>query len=136
MVIHADSTFLIDLLREQSRGKHGRATAFLEEHPADRLVASVFVACELEAGAANSSSPDRERARVRRLFGALAVVYPDERFASEYADLLIRVRNAGKTVSTMDLLIATAAVVDVAALVTAHRRHFEGFPGLHLLDYR
>ena len=33
----------------------------------------------------------------------------------------------------MDLLIATAAVVDDAELLTANRKHFAGIPDLRLL---
>jgi len=123
MMIHADSSYLIDLLREQARGKSGRASAFLEAHATDHLVASVFVVCELEAGAASASSTDREQARVRALLQVLTVVYPDERFAPIYGDVLVRLQGMGKTVKTMDLLIATSAVVDGAALVTANRKH-------------
>ena len=134
-MIHTDSSYLIDLLREQARGKSGKASAFLEKHATDHLVASVFVVCELEAGAANASSTNREQARMRALFQALTVVYPDERFAPVYGDALIKLQRAGKSVDTMDLLIATSAVVDSAALVTANRRHFDVIPGLEVFGY-
>lgn len=35
----------------------------------------------------------------------------------------------------MDLLIATAAVIDESALVTANRNEFERVPGLSVLGY-
>jgi predicted nucleic acid-binding protein len=133
MVIHADSSYLVDLLREQARGRDGRATAFLVEHAADQFVASVFVVCELEAGAALAASPDREQARLRVLLQALTIAYPDERFAPLYGEVLAAVRRAGKTVDTMDLLIGTAARLDGARLVTGNRQHFEKIPGLELL---
>lgn len=136
MVIHTDSSYLIDLLREQAKGKTGRASAFLEAHAADALVASVFVVCELEAGAALAASPDREQARLRALVQVLTVVYPDERFAPAYGDALVTLHRAKKTVDTMDLLIATSAVVDDAVLVTANRKHFDMIPGLRVLGYR
>jgi predicted nucleic acid-binding protein len=135
MVIHADSSYLIDLLREHARGKHGRATAFLEDHASDHLLTSVFVACELEAGAANASSPDREQTRVRALLQTVAVVFPDEHFAPKYGQLLFTLQRTGKSMATMDLLIAVAAVVEGAALVTANRRHFEAIRGLNVLGY-
>ncbi len=135
MVIHVDSSYVIDLLREQLRGTDGKATAFLEHHASDRLFASVFVVCELEAGAANASSPSRELARVRSLLQAMAVVYPDERFAPAYGEVLVKLQRIGRTMSTMDLLIATAAIVDEAPLVTANRKHFEHTPGLEVLGY-
>jgi predicted nucleic acid-binding protein len=135
MVIHADSTFVVDLLREQQRGTPGKAAAFLVAHAADRLSIPVFVACELEAGAANAARPEREQARLRTLLSAVEIVYPDDRFAPTYGDLLVRVQRAGRTVATMDLLIATGAVVDAAAVVTANARHFRLVPGLTVLEY-
>ncbi len=135
MVIHADSSYVIDLLREQARGKDGRATAFILDHAADQLIASVFVTCELEAGAAMASAPDREQARLRAVMQAMHVAYPDERFAPEYGELLMQLWRAGKTVDTMDLLIGTAAVVDGAALVTGNPRHFAHIPRLEILEY-
>ena len=135
-MIHTDSSYLIDLLREQARGKGGRASAFLEAHAADELVASVFVVCELEAGAALAPAPDREQARLQAVFQVLTVVYPDERFAPAYGDALATLHRARKTVHTVDLLIATSAVVDDAVLVTANRKHFDMVPGLRVLGYR
>ena len=134
MVIHADSSFLIDLLREQARRKAGSATAFLEKHASDHVVVSMFVVGELEAGAANASSPDREQARVRALLRAVDLVFPDERFARLYGETLFKLRKSGTTMDAMDLLIATAAMVDGASLVT-NQKHFAVVPGLKLLGY-
>jgi tRNA(fMet)-specific endonuclease VapC len=135
-VIHVDSSFLVDLLREQARQRPGPATAFLESHARESLGASVFVACELEAGAARAAHPDRERSRVRGFLHALAIVYPDERFAATYGELFARIAARGHTVSQMDLLIATAAVVDGVPLVTASEKHFAVVPDLRVVSYR
>jgi predicted nucleic acid-binding protein len=97
---------------------------------------AVFVACELEAGAARVGHADRERARLRTVLQTLAVSYPDERFAPVYGDLLDRVLSSGRSIATMDLLIGTSAVVDAADLVTANRKHFDPIPGLRVLSYR
>ena len=35
----------------------------------------------------------------------------------------------------MDLMIATAAVVDEASLVTRNRRHFDRVPGVDVVSY-
>jgi tRNA(fMet)-specific endonuclease VapC len=135
-VIHVDSSFLVDLLREQARQRPGPATAFLESHARESLGASVFVACELEAGAARAAHPDRERSRVRGFLQALAIVYPDERFAATYGELFARIAARGHTVSQMDLLIATAAVVDGVPLLTASEKHFAVVPDLRVVSYR
>ncbi len=134
-MIHQDTSFVIDLLREQSRQRPGPATACIEAHGSDELGASVFVVCELEAGAARAARPDRERARLRTIVQALTVTYPDERFAPVYGDLLARILASGHAVSAMDLLIATAAVVDDAELLTVNRKRFAAIPDLRLSAY-
>lgn len=134
-MIHLDTSFVIDLMREQARQRPGRATAFLEAHAGDQLGASVFAICELEAGAARASRPDRERARLRTVVQTLSIAYPDERFAPIYGDLLRRVHASGHSVSVMDLLIATSTLADDAELVTAKQKHFAQIPDLRLLPY-
>jgi predicted nucleic acid-binding protein len=131
-----DTSFLIDLMREQGRHKAGAATQFLADHARAQLGASVFVICELEAGAARAARPDRERARVRSLVQALTISYPDERFALIYGEMLARIQKIGRTVSPMDLLIATSAIVDDAEFVSANQKHFDAIPNLRLLTYR
>jgi tRNA(fMet)-specific endonuclease VapC len=135
-VTHVDSSFLIDLLREHARQRPGPATGFLESHAGESLGASVFVACELEAGGGRAAHPDRERSRVRGLLQSLAIAYPDERFAATYGELFARIMARGHTVSQMDLLIATAAIVDGVPLLTANEKHFAVVPDLRVVSYR
>jgi len=132
-VIHVDSSFAIDLLREQRRAP-GPASAWVEAHPAEALGLSVFVACELEAAAA--AHPGRERPRVREFLNAFTVVFPDDRFAATYGALLARVQQRGRTIGTMDLLIASTAIIDRAPLLISNRRHFDAVPDLTVLSYR
>lgn len=55
---------------------------------------------------------------------------------SSDGDVLARILSSGRTVSTMDLLIGTVAVVEDAALLTANHSHFQTVPDLRLLSYR
>jgi len=134
-VTHLDTSYLVDLLREAARGEEGPATARLETLADEELGVSVHVACELHAGAELSKNPTRERSRVEALLGPLALSIPDERFPPEYGRLLAELRRRGEPVSTMDLLIATAALIDGAALVTRNVREFERVPGLEVIAY-
>ncbi len=95
----------------------------------------MHVACELLAGAELSRHPSRERDRVQRLFDGVRIAFPDERFPSVYARLLGWHESAGRRVPTMDLLIATAAVVDHAPLVTRNAKDFSRIPDLVVLGY-
>ncbi len=134
-MIHVDTSYLIDLLRERSREEEGPATRVLDELADERLAVSMYPACELHAGAARSEDPAREHARVETLltpFGSVDVV---DAFPMAYGRLLAELRRRGETIGTMDLLIATAALVDGAALLTRNVREFERVPGLEVISY-
>jgi tRNA(fMet)-specific endonuclease VapC len=135
-VIHLDTSFLVDLLREQDRGKPGPATRWLEREAAAELAVSLFVVGELEAGAAGAAQPARERERVRAILDAVCVSEPSSGFAERYGATLAQIRRAAGSISTMDLLIATSALEDGSPLLTANRRHFAVVPGLDVITYR
>lgn len=134
-MIHLDTSFLIDLLRERRRGD-GDAMRQLERLADHELRVSVHVLCELYAGVELSTPTSEERRAVEAVISGVGVVYPGPGFASVYGRLLAQLRAAGTIVSTMDLLIATAAVVDDAPIVTANPLHFERIPDLEVLTYR
>jgi predicted nucleic acid-binding protein len=134
-VIHVDTSFLIDLLRETSRGEEGPAVRFAEQRGEETLAASLFVHCELLAGAAMARDPVTERERVERVCAGLDVFYPEPGFAAVYAEILGYLRRRGEGIDTMDLLIASAARQAGATLITRNTRHFQRVPGLDLSDY-
>lgn len=135
-MIHLDTSYLVDLLRERRRDRLGPASTYLEGLPEDDVLAvSVHVVCELMAGAHAAGAPSGEVDRLSRLCEALVIRYPDERFAAEYGRLLAATRASGRSIDTMDLLIATAAMLDRVPLVTRNARHFSKVPGLVLDEY-
>jgi tRNA(fMet)-specific endonuclease VapC len=135
-VTHLDTSFLVDLLRERRRDTFGPASECLEALPDNEVLAvGVHVVCELMAGANRAGAPKGEAEQLSVLIDALVVRYPDERFAPRYAHLLTSIRRAGATIDTMDLLIATAAVLDEAPLLTRNHRHFARVPGLAVAGY-
>ena len=135
-MIHLDTTFLVDVLREQRRDRFGPASTYLEGLSDDDVLGvSVHVVCELMAGAHAAGAPAGELERLSHLCEALVVLYPDERFAAEYGRLLGRIHASGASIDTMHLLIATAAVIDGAPLVTRNARHFSKVPGLTIETY-
>jgi tRNA(fMet)-specific endonuclease VapC len=134
-LIHLDTSFLVDLLRESGRDEAGPASRFLDKVEGEELGISVHVACELHAGAELSKNPAQERRRVERLIGGLETAYPDHRFAASYARLLAWQQRSRQRIPTMDLLLATAAVVAGAPLVTRNVKDFARVPGLDLLAY-
>ena len=135
-MIHLDSSLLIDLLRETARERPGPAFELMESLDDDEVLAvSVHVACELRVGAELSKRPLKEIEVVDELLGGLIVSYPDARFAPIYGRVLASIQKAGRSVSAMDLLIATAALVDDAPLVTRNVRDFSRIPGLRVIGY-
>ena len=135
-MIHLDSSFLLDLLRETARERPGPAFDLIESLDADEVLGvSVHVVCELRAGAELSRRSPQEHEALDDLFSGVLVVYLDDRYALEYGRLLAATTRGGRRVAAMDLLIATAAILDAAPLVTRNARDFARVPGLRVLDY-
>lgn len=134
-MIHLDTCFLVDLLREAKRGQPGPATAFLRAAKSEAIGISVFVASELNVGARLSPRSLSDLDEVERLCSLLHVDYPDERFAPAYGGLFAQLALSRQQISTMELLIATAATVAGAPLVTRNRKDFSRVPGLKVIEY-
>ena len=134
-MIHVDTSFLIDAIRERSRSRPGPATALLASYHDEEIRISVHVACELYAGAELSDRPEQERATIVALCSAFELAYPDETFPPAYARLLATLERKGERASVMDLLIATAAILDRAPLVTREATGFERIPDLQIVTY-
>jgi len=135
-MIHLDTSLLIDLLRETARDRPDAAFEALESLDADETLAvSVHVVCELRAGAELARKPLKEHEALDRLLDGLLVTYPDDRFASAYARLLAAVQRSGRKVAAMDLLIATAALLDDAPVMTRNIKDFSRVPGLRVIGY-
>ena len=135
-MIHLDTSFLIDVLRETNRERPGPAFDLIESlDPNEVLGISVHVACELRVGAELSRRALREHEALDQLLSGLQVAYPDERFAPAYARLLAATTRGGRPLAAMDLLIATSATLDDAPLVTANVKDFSRVPGLRVLKY-
>ena len=135
-MIHLDSSLLIDLLRETARERPGPAFDVMESLDAGEILAvSVHVVCELRAGAEFCRRPFKENEALDQLLGGLLIAYPDGRFASTYGRLLAAAQKAAKPLPSMDLLIATAALVDDAPIITRNVRNFSRIPGLRVVGY-
>ena len=139
MVVHLDSSFLIDLLRETKGGRPGAALEYLEQlDDRDTVCASVHVLCELRVGPESHQRPAQEHEFLDDVLSSVVIVYPDGRFAPAYGRLyaaVARTARTGRTLAAMDLLIATAAVLDDAPLVTRNVKDFSRVPGLRVLAY-
>ncbi len=135
-MIHLDSSFLVDLLREGRRRERGPAHRLLAGRPdLEEACVSVHAVCELYVGVELTSHPEEERGQIDHLLSTMTVEVPGAEFPETYARLLVGLQARGMTVATMDLLIATAALCANAPLVTRNARHFERIQDLQLLTY-
>jgi tRNA(fMet)-specific endonuclease VapC len=134
-VIHLDTSFAIDLLREARRGEEGPATRFLATLDLEDVYISLFVQCELLVGAELSQRIDRAKEEIVELCSRIRTVYPDERLPPVYAGLLSSLTRSGRLIETMDVLIGTMAVIDGAVVVTRNVKHFNRIPDLKILSY-
>lgn len=134
-MIHFDTSFVVDLMREASAGVQGPARTLLASFRHDDVAISLFVACELAAGVALASRADEERTKVRAVCANLRVVYPDLGFADSFGGVLRSLKRSARTVGTMDILIATAAISEKARLVTRNQKDFLAIPEIELIPY-
>lgn len=135
-MIHFDSSFVIDLHREIARERPAGAFALIESlDEAELLAVSVHVVCELRAGAELARHALREHELLDEMLGSFAVAYPDDRFGPAHARLFAATSRNKQPVEALDLLIATAALLDNAPLVTRNVKHFSRVPGLRVLSY-
>jgi tRNA(fMet)-specific endonuclease VapC len=134
-VIHLDTSFVVDLLREASKARQWPASRLLASVEDEDLVFSVHAVCELFAGAQLSDRPAEERRKLDALCSSVHVAYPDERFAPVYAALFADLERRRCRIGQMDLLIATAAVVAEARLITRNVKDFVRVRGLNVLSY-
>jgi len=135
-VIQLDSSFLIDFHNELRAERPGAALEFLESLDGNEVLAvSVHVAAELRVGAELAPRPLQEHEAVDDLLSGLLVLYPDSRFAPMYGRVWAATNGRGRAVASMDLLIATAALLEDAPLVTRNAKDFSRVPGLRVLEY-
>lgn len=134
-MIHADTGFVIDLLREARRGVVGPATRLLRELESDIVAVSVHVLCELHYGVELADNPARERQALEGVLASMDVACPGPDFARLYGRLDADLTRRGRRIPTMDLLIAAAALDEGATLVTRNVRHFGRVPDLAVRGY-
>jgi tRNA(fMet)-specific endonuclease VapC len=135
-VIHFDTSFLIDLLREVKTERLSSAFEFMETlDERQALGVSAHVLCELRGGAELCRRVLQEHEALDHLLQGFHVAHTDERFMPVYARLSASLARAGQKIGAMDALIATHALVEDAALVTRNAKHFSRVPGLRLLSY-
>ena len=129
-----DSSFVIDLLRENKRKTHGPAHQKLQGLGSTPVRLSLFVMCELEAGLSLSASK-KEREQIQLLCQHCEMVYPDNRVAHLYGTVLAHLQTLGTPIGAMDLLIGAQALVFDEILISRNLKDFQKIPNLQLETY-
>lgn len=133
-MIHVDTSFAVDFLRERRRHANGPAHAWMRQHGHETLGACVHVRCELLLGARLSKRGDDAAAVQLFLDGVVAVPTTVE-LAERYAELMAHLLRRGERISEMDALIASQALADGASVLTRNVKEFSRVPGLRVETY-
>ena len=130
MDLLADTTFLIDLWREQR--KAGPATTFAGERADLTLGLPWIVAGEFLGGGVIAG---HDEAVLRRFLAPYPAVHSTDAVVAAYARLFAHVRRQGLAAGPNDLWIAACAAALDVPLVTRNARDFAGLPGLRIVTY-
>ena len=125
-----ETTFLVDLEREASRGEVGPAHEFLEENRDRELCIVLTTAGEMACG----PSMD-QRGPWETLVGRFRVLTPDLESSWAYGQRYRYLKDNGLLIGANDLWIAAVAIVQGLPLVTRNTRHFKRVPGLRVVSY-
>jgi len=107
----------------------------LREAGKQRVVIPALVAAELAYGVEKSARPARNREVLEDLLREFTVLPWTQQAIWHYARHYHRLRETGRLIGHMDLLIATQALSLQATLVTNNTREFERIDGLRLEDW-
>jgi len=100
----------------------------------DVAVSSITLA-ELEYGAAKSSRPEQNREALLSFFTPLEILPFDDQAALHYGELRAYLERSGRSIGTMDMLIAAHARSIPLTLVTNNIREFSRVPRLRVENW-
>ena len=108
---------------------------FKEETEHATVALSTITQAEILFGLENKPEATRLRSAVEELFSTVQILSWDPAAAQAYGKLRARLRSAGKSLSTMDILIAAHASATGAVLVTRDKAFLHTAPFLDVVDW-
>ncbi len=120
------------------RGERGLfdLKAWLASRPEDAFEVAAITVAELWHGVERATAVHKGRRQqyLERVFGSLPIVPYTEQTALEHARLWARLEASGKMIGAYDLIVAATALERGSELATFNRRHFDGVPGLAVIE--
>jgi len=103
--------------------------------PAEHISLCTIVQTELYYGAYRSSKPERNLAKLARLFSQFRILPFDSPAALAMGQLRAQLAARGTPIGPYDLQIAAIALVNNLILVTHNTREFQRVEGLQIEDW-
>ena len=126
----ADTTFLIDLEREQRRGRAGVATAWAKKNSGEKLKLAWVTAGEFLAGFS-----DEQRRGAEEVLESYLILEADEAVRWNWSRLQRWTAQKGSLRGENDLWIAALARSQGEVILSRDRAAFAGLPGVDWEDY-
>ena len=104
----------------------------LERLSGQELAMSVVSYGELFEGALGDANPQEELAHCRALLDRFIMIPPSDSVMERFARTQKLLRESGRLIPDLDVLIGATAVHHDLTLVTRNLRHFERIPDLRL----
>ena len=130
MELLADTTFIIDLWREQR--KPAPATAFARANEGKTVGLPWVVLGEFLSGSVLAGHDPEELGAFVRFF---PIVHSTGAIVAAYARLFAAMREARASIGPNDLWIAACAAALDLPIVTRNERDFASLPGVRVLGY-
>lgn len=99
------------------------------------LNVSRLTLAELYAWALGARDPNARFRQIEKLTEFMEVVEFDDNCARRFGKLRVDLKNAGVTISSLDLLLASTALASALTIVTHNTRDFERIPDLRVEDW-
>jgi tRNA(fMet)-specific endonuclease VapC len=121
-----DTDICVDVIRGRSPTVRSR----LERTNLDEVAVSSIVAAELWTGVSKSALPGRSRDALNAFLAYVMILDWPAEAAPTYGEVRARLEASGRSIGTLDLLIAAHAIHEKATLITRNLSEFRRVAGL------
>ncbi|MFH0921275.1 MAG: type II toxin-antitoxin system VapC family toxin [Fibrobacterota bacterium] len=127
-----DTNICIYLIKK----KHPEVIERLIRAGLDRVAVSAVTLAELEYGVANSSRRLEAQTALLEFILPFEILDFDSASASHYGNIRKELKDKGRLIGDMDMLIASIAMANGLIVVTNNEREFQRIPGLKIENWK